>query len=246
MRRSRGGTCLTAIGSRNSVGYRSEVHHLVNKERTRRGLPRVRWSREMARLAQSQANYCARVGHMVHSNRCAFKGGENLVGGQGSFTAKEVVKSWMHSKAGHREYLLSPRVRRVGIGVAKRHGKMFVAWAFSDEIGKTRYRHTLKTNALLRTFLGISGAILIPASPALSHMTSFSAFFGTTFGMLCFLGGFVGAIVSYWKRRFGGTLMLLAGLLGLIVATRGTGVWAIVGSLLLIGCSVSAYWHRLN
>jgi hypothetical protein len=70
---------------------------------------------------------------MVHSSRYAFKGGENLVGGRGSFTPKDVVKSWMHSKAGHREYLLSPRVRRAGVGMARRNGKMFVAWAFSDQ-----------------------------------------------------------------------------------------------------------------
>jgi len=91
------------------------------------------WSREMARLAQSQANYCAKVGHMVHSSRYAFQGGENLCGGKGTFSPRTVVDTWLRSKAGHREYLLSPRVTKAGVGIARRNGKMFVAWAFSDK-----------------------------------------------------------------------------------------------------------------
>ena len=87
----------------------------------------------MARLAQSQADYCAKVGRMVHSNRYAFQGGENLCGGKGTFSPRTIVNTWLKSKAGHREYLLSPRVTKAGVGIAKRNGKMFVAWAFSDE-----------------------------------------------------------------------------------------------------------------
>ncbi|KKM05679.1 hypothetical protein LCGC14_1751660 [marine sediment metagenome] len=86
----------------------------------------------MARLAQSQADYCARIGRMVHSDRYAFRGGENLVQGGNNFTPRAIVNCWLNSKAGHREYLLSPMVTKSGVGIAKRNGKMFVAWAFSD------------------------------------------------------------------------------------------------------------------
>ncbi len=86
----------------------------------------------MTRLAQSQANYCAKVGHMVHSNRFAFQGGENLAEGGKRFPTKAVVNCWLNSHQGHREYLLSPRVEKAGVGIAKGHGKTFVAWAFSD------------------------------------------------------------------------------------------------------------------
>ena len=110
----------------------SNVHDLINKERKRRHLPHVYWSKEIARLAQSQANYCAKVGRMVHSNRYAFQGGENLCGGKGNFSPQTIVNTWLRSKAGHREYLLSPRVTKAGVGTAKRNGKMFVAWAFSS------------------------------------------------------------------------------------------------------------------
>jgi uncharacterized protein YkwD len=110
----------------------SKVHNLINKERKRRHLPHVYWSREMTRLAQSQASYCAKVGRMVHSKRYAFQGGENLCGGKGNFSPRVVVNTWLKSKKGHREYMLSPVVKKAGVGIAKRNGKMFVAWAFSS------------------------------------------------------------------------------------------------------------------
>jgi len=87
----------------------------------------------MARLAQSQANYCAQVGRLIHSNRYAFQGGENLAEGGNTFTPRAIVDCWLRSKAGHREYLLSPQVRKMGVGIAKSKGKTYVAWAFSDQ-----------------------------------------------------------------------------------------------------------------
>ena len=110
----------------------SKVHDIIRDERVKRGLPSVYWSREMARLAQSQADYCASVGHMVHSDRYAFQGGENLATqSAGYFTPRAIVNCWLRSP-GHRKYLLSPQVTKAGVGIAKRNGKTFVAWAFSD------------------------------------------------------------------------------------------------------------------
>lgn len=111
----------------------SKVHDLINYERKKRGISTVYWSREMARLAQSQANYCARVGRLVHSKRFAFEGGENLAEGPSNFTPRAIVDCWLGSKAGHRENLLSPRARKAGVGIAKSKGKTYVAWAFSDQ-----------------------------------------------------------------------------------------------------------------
>lgn len=111
----------------------SKVHDLINYERKRRDIHTVYWSRAMARLAQSQANYCAKVGHLVHSNRFAFQGGENLAEGTGNLSPRTVVNLWLRSKKGHRENLLSPRARKAGVGMSKSKGKTYVAWAFSDE-----------------------------------------------------------------------------------------------------------------
>jgi hypothetical protein len=111
----------------------SKVHDLINYERKKRGIRTVYWSRTMARLAQSQANYCAKVGRLVHSNRFAFSGGENLAAGTGNMSPRAVVNLWLKSKKGHRENLLSPRARKAGVGISKSKGKTYVAWTFSGE-----------------------------------------------------------------------------------------------------------------
>ena len=110
-----------------------EVHNLISKERHKRGLSHVYWSREMYRLAKDQANYCAKVGKLVHSDRFAFRGGENLCGGKGNFSPKTIVETWMRSKAGHREYLLSPCVRKAAVAISTSKRGTYAAWAFSDQ-----------------------------------------------------------------------------------------------------------------
>jgi hypothetical protein len=87
----------------------------------------------MYRLAKEQANYCAKVGRLVHSDRFAFRGGENLCGGKGNFSPKTIVKTWMRSKAGHREYLLSPQVRKAAVAIATSKHGTFATWSFSDQ-----------------------------------------------------------------------------------------------------------------
>lgn len=116
----------------------NKVHDIINRERKKRGLPHISWSKELARLAQKQANYCAKVGRKVHSGRPAFYGGENLSGGKGDFSPRSIVNSWLKSQLGHREYLLSPEVTRAGVGTARRNGKMFVAWTFGRSIDEGR------------------------------------------------------------------------------------------------------------
>lgn len=111
----------------------SIVHQLINKERKKRGLSYIKWNQELYHLAKDQANYCARVGHLVHSDRYALQGGENLCGGKGNLSPQSIVRCWMHSKAGHRKWLLDPRVKSAGVGIAKsRHGT-YAAWAFNGD-----------------------------------------------------------------------------------------------------------------
>lgn len=112
-----------------------EVHNIINIERRKRDLPHICWSKELVRLAQSQANYCAKVGRRVHSGRPAFYGGENLCGGKGYFSPRAIVNAWLKSEL-HREYLLSLDVTRAGVGIAQRNGKMFAAWTFGRSISK--------------------------------------------------------------------------------------------------------------
>lgn len=173
----------------------SNVHDLIKEERRKRGIPAMYWSREMARLAQSQANYCAKVGHLVHSSRFAFQGGENLAQGGRNFSPRAIVNCWLNSKAGHREYLLSPKVTKAGVGIAKRGGNTFVAWAFSDasptypDCPKCKRRS--KTNWLPKHNKYIGGRGVL--RPVLGFV-----------GLWIFLLGFHGAYVyfSLWETLF--------------------------------------------
>lgn len=110
-----------------------KAHRLINRERHKRGLRHVYWSKEMYRLAKSQASYCAKVGKLIHSNRFAFEGGENLCGGKGNFPPETIVKTWMHSKAGHRENLLSPRAIKAAVAIVTSKRGTYAAWSFSAQ-----------------------------------------------------------------------------------------------------------------
>lgn len=81
-------------------------------------------------LAKKQANYCARVGRLIHSKKYL----ENLVGGRGNLSPKRIVRCWMNSK-GHREWLLNPRVNSAGVGIAKSKHGTYAAWTFSGDTG---------------------------------------------------------------------------------------------------------------
>lgn len=110
----------------------SQIHQLVNEERQKRRILPVKWSEQLARQAQSQVEYCAEVGDLVHSSRYAFQGGENLFWVPGVPYARAIVDTWLGSTQGHREYLLSPRVKYAGVGVVYKNGETFAAWAFAD------------------------------------------------------------------------------------------------------------------
>jgi len=87
-------------------------------------------------LAKDQSNRMAKAGRLFHSNRYALKGGENCWMGKGyseRALPKAIVNTWMKSKAGHREWILDPRVKTAAVAISRsRHG-IFAAWAFSDQ-----------------------------------------------------------------------------------------------------------------
>ena len=110
----------------------SVVHKVINEERRKRGVPPVRWNQRLYYLAKAQADYCARVGRLVHSSRFTFQGGENLCGGKGDMSPRVIVNTWLRSKAGHRECLLSPRAKSAAVAISRSKHGTYCAWAFSD------------------------------------------------------------------------------------------------------------------
>jgi hypothetical protein len=110
-----------------------ETQRLINDERRRRHIPPVEWSSEMHRLARSHSESMAAAGHLFHSNRFALQGGENCF--MGSSSPHAIVRGWMSSTAGHREWLLDRRVKSAAVGISNGgHGRgyhTYVAWSFS-------------------------------------------------------------------------------------------------------------------
>ena len=111
----------------------------------------------------------------------------------------------------------------------------------------------VKTRFPFRVFLGIVGAVLIFASPLVSHSRISSLevqgpllVVGVGLAIPSLLGGVFGAVVSYWKRGFGGIFMLLAGMWGFVPSISCGNGWGFLGSIVLIGCSISSFWHRLD
>jgi len=107
------------------------THRLINRERKQKRIPPVRWSQEMYHLAKGHSREMARVGHLFHTGRPALEGGENVTGGKGNHSPKELVKSWMKSPL-HREWLLDYRVKFAAVGISRSRHRTFAAWSFSS------------------------------------------------------------------------------------------------------------------
>ena len=120
----------------------AEVVRLTNAERRKRGLPALAPNRNLAKSAQSHADFMARNDCFAH--RCpkepplaqrATRAGypyrgvaENIAAG--APTPAQVVEIWMDSP-GHRANILHPEMREIGIGYA----------LLNDDPGKETYRH---------------------------------------------------------------------------------------------------------
>ncbi|RHZ77714.1 hypothetical protein Glove_174g41 [Diversispora epigaea] len=104
---------------------------LINKERSKCGLRPLTLNGSLSKAAQFQADYCAKVHKLTHSNPAGpigarllkFKyawstAGENLASGFSSNAESKVVQAWMHS-AGHRANILGKGFKNVGFGFCK-------------------------------------------------------------------------------------------------------------------------------
>ena len=110
---------------------------LLNQERTRRGLPRLRMNERLSLAADRHSRDMVRRGFFSHdslggasfvdrirrtgylSSARSWTVGENLAWGTGNRgTPAQILNAWMRSP-GHRANILSSRFREVGIGVSE-------------------------------------------------------------------------------------------------------------------------------
>ncbi|GAB2877206.1 CAP domain-containing protein [Nocardioides pacificus] len=112
--------------------YEGQAVSASNAQRQRQGRKRLATNRCLARQADRHALRMARQRRIFHQDLyrvmrvCRLRSsGENVAAGFPNGVAV-VNRGWMRS-AGHRENLLSPRHRLVGIGAVKRNGRWYVA-----------------------------------------------------------------------------------------------------------------------
>lgn len=105
---------------------------LVNRERTSRGIRKLRRNRRLDLASRRHARSMAARNFFEHGNfvgriRSAnylrgvrgYRLGENIAWGSGSMgTPAEIVDAWMHSP-GHRANILQRGFREIGIGIAR-------------------------------------------------------------------------------------------------------------------------------
>jgi uncharacterized protein YkwD len=103
---------------------------LLNRERNRRGLRRLRLNRKLTAASIRHSRNMVRKGFFAHGNYVArilnvryvgrrgpWSLGENIAWGTGSLaTPAQIVRGWMNSP-GHRHNILSRKFRDIGIGI---------------------------------------------------------------------------------------------------------------------------------
>lgn len=132
-------TCAGANLTPNAASaakVRSATLCLLNRQRARHGLDRLRAQRSLSHAAtnyarlmvakhffdhvspagSTMASRIARTSYLHHTR--AWSLGENLAWGAGtSSTPAQIVNAWMHSP-GHRRNILDPSFKEIGIGIA--------------------------------------------------------------------------------------------------------------------------------
>lgn len=115
----------------NNNNFAQEILQLVNKERTLRRLPPLYLSRDLTDAATIRAQeIIQRYSHTRPDGSECFTVlksmgrtvGENIAAGQQ--TPKGVMNAWMNSK-GHRDNILNPKFREIGIGYSFKHDSKY-------------------------------------------------------------------------------------------------------------------------
>lgn len=127
-----------------------EVLRWTNVERLARSLPALEWSEVLALAARRHSAEMASIGYFSHLSpvpgrrtpmeRARLAGiragslavGENIARGPfGEGDARRIVDLWMRSER-HRENVLRPRFRYLGVGAVRQGGEIFVTQVFSS------------------------------------------------------------------------------------------------------------------
>lgn len=119
--------------AKRKLKFENQVHRLINRERTRRGLPAVRQNNCAKSYAQDWSKVMDRRDLFEHSNlrsffkRCPGFGyvGENIA--LGYLSPESVVDAWMRSP-GHRRNILNRKFNVHSTGVVYDRSRQSLVW----------------------------------------------------------------------------------------------------------------------
>jgi uncharacterized protein YkwD len=128
-----GAACRPAPGASGNCppnATTSALFNHLNNARRSAGRAPVQWSGALACRAQSWAGQMAAAGRLMHSS-ISGNMGEIILQAPTSYSPWDMHKVWW-SSGPHRDIMLNPTLRKVGIGVAHSRG-----WAWADELFST-------------------------------------------------------------------------------------------------------------
>lgn len=161
------------------MGKTSELHKLLNRERTKRGLTHARWNQELWHGCKSHSNYMLRTKRLVHAPISDIpSGGECICGGKGTHSPKMLVKAWMNSPR-HRALILDPNIRSQAVAISDGKYGTYATWRGST--------HTpSKPIKLPNPFKILMRRQLMPTNPfkvGLSLVLGFAGLLGMALGV---------------------------------------------------------------
>ena len=132
-------TPAEAADARTAGEIRNRVEYLINRDRARHGLRRLRVSSRMQFYATDHAARMSSAGTIFHDVsgltyevlRSATAWGEN-VGMTASTDAARAAHRMFMNSPGHRANVLHRRWTHMGIGIVKRNGTTYIVERFAD------------------------------------------------------------------------------------------------------------------
>ena len=119
--------------------YESQVHALINRQRTNRGLRPLSLNSCTDGFSERWSRYLARTGRFHHQDlgpifrQCRARYAGEVIG-RGHWGPEQVVNAWMHSPT-HRRILLKPAPNRLGVGAVRDSRGRWVLTANTTRVG---------------------------------------------------------------------------------------------------------------
>lgn len=156
------------------MGKTSELHKLLNRGRTKRGLAYARWNQELWHGCKRHSNHLLRIKRLVHAPISDIpSGGECICGGKGKQSSQAIVKSWMNSPR-HKALILSPNIRSHAVAISDGKYGTYATWRGSYQTAPTPSK-PIKLPNLLKILMGRK---LVPTNPFKAGVSLVLGFIG--------------------------------------------------------------------